>query len=50
MKTIEELGQIARDAFELHQGPREEAWIAAAKAIVTVIADDGVLWAPGEDN
>lgn len=55
MKTIEELGQLAHEAWRNHWWDRdisssqEGAFIAAAKAIVTAISEEGVSWAPGDD-
>ena len=57
MKTIEELGQLAQDTlYEYWRqhgvpgGNEKDAFIVVAKAIVTAIADGGVLWVPGQDD
>jgi hypothetical protein len=56
MKTIEELGQLVLSTWDaywrkhgLSSGSDLDACIEAAKAIVTVLAEDGVSWAPGDD-
>lgn len=56
MKTIEELGQLAHEAWRNHWWDRdisssqEGAFIAAAKAIVTAISEEGVSWAPTDQD
>jgi hypothetical protein len=56
MKTIEELGQLARDTWYDYwpgQIPADlelDCFTLVAKAIVTAIADGGVLWVPGQDD
>lgn len=56
MKTIEELGQLVLAAWDAYwrehgmsSGNDLDACIEAAKAIVTVIGDEGVSWAPARD-
>jgi hypothetical protein len=57
MKTIEELGQLAHEAWRGYwwrdkSAPRsqQEAFTEVAKAIVTALVEDGVSWAPGDDE
>jgi hypothetical protein len=56
MKTIEELGQLARDTWyeywpgEIPKDLELDCFTMVAKAIVTALAEDGVSWAPGDDD
>lgn len=60
MKTIEELGQLAHEAWRDHwlwngdntpgQRSQQDAFIGVAKAIVIAISEEGVAWAPGDDD
>lgn len=52
MKTIEELGQLARDTWyeywpgEIPKDLELDCFTMVAKAIVTALTEDGVSWAP----
>ena len=57
MKTIEEMGELARDTFYAHprlHGSYDEAmkdvFIAVVKAVITAMCEDQVSWAPGDDE
>jgi hypothetical protein len=59
VKTIEDLGQIAHEAWRDHwwdetkgtgQRSQQGAFINVAKAIVAAMLEDGVSWAPGDDD
>ena len=57
MKTIEEMGKLARDTFYEHpriHGDYNEAmkdvFIAVVKAVITAMCEDQVSWAPGDDE
>jgi hypothetical protein len=55
LKTIEEMGQLAHEAWrdywwgeDSNPKSQQEAFIAAAKAVVTAVAESGVHWVPPE--
>ena len=56
MKTIEELGQLARDTWYDYwpgQIPADlelDCFTLVAKAIVTAISEEGVSWAPTDQG
>lgn len=54
MKTIEEVGQLVLATWYAYwrdhrDGTERDASVEVAKAVVTAIAEDGVLWVPGDD-
>lgn len=57
MKTIEEVGQLVLSTWYAYWrqhgipgGNEQDAGIQVAKAVVTAIAEDGVLWVPEDDT